>query len=102
MIRTFRKGACLSRHSEISVKCLQLFVWIIRVGYNRQRKSRKVLFKHVLFKVSNIPDKFIRRLEPREPYIGACVDDIVVTYNRAWNYTSVGHLLRMVGDKVIS
>ena len=93
MTRTFRKGACLSRHSEISV---------FSVVYNRQRKSRKVLFKHVLVKVPNVPDKFITRLEPREPYIDACVDGIVVTYNRAWNYTSVGHLLRMVGDKVIN
>ena len=79
-----------------------LFVWIIRVVDNSQRKSRKVLFKHVLNKVTKVPDKFITRLEPREPYIDACVDGIVVTYNRAWNYTSIGHLLRMVGDKVIN
>ena len=72
------------------------------MGYNGQRKSKKVLFKHVLFKVPNVPDKFIMRLEPREPHIDAWVDGIVVTYNGAWNYTSVGHLLRVVGNKVMN
>lgn len=37
-----------------------------------------------------------------EPYIDTCVDGIVVTYSGAWNYASFGHLLRMVGDKVIN